>query len=106
MQGLGLQDKDEPYVEDDIPLPKMTLAREKILEEARRAIDSGKKNVSLVVIGHVDAGKSTLMGRLSYELGQMEEKKRIANERGSSKIGKASFSWAWEMDALGEERER
>ena len=58
------------------------------------------------MIGHVDAGKSTLMGRLLYELGRVEEKKRIANERGSSKIGKSSFSWAWELDGTLEERER
>ena len=56
--------------------------------------------------GHVDAGKSTLMGRLLYELGKMDEKKRIANERASSKIGKSSFSWAWEFDGTNEERER
>ena len=56
--------------------------------------------------GHVDAGKSTLMGRLLYELGRMDEKKRIANERASSKIGKSSFSWAWEFDGTTEERER
>ncbi|KZT72703.1 hypothetical protein DAEQUDRAFT_663881 [Daedalea quercina L-15889] len=46
------------------------------------------------------------MGRLLYELGRIDEKKRIANERGSSKIGKSSFSWAWELDASTEERER
>ena len=56
--------------------------------------------------GHVDAGKSTLMGRLLYELGRVDEKSRIANERGSSKIGKSSFSWAWELDGTTEERER
>ena len=56
--------------------------------------------------GHVDAGKSTLMGRLLYELGKMDEKKRIANERASGKIGKSSFSWAWQMDGTIEERER
>lgn len=56
--------------------------------------------------GHVDAGKSTLMGRLLYELGRVDEKKRIANERGSSKMGKSSFSWAWELDGTQEERER
>ena len=56
--------------------------------------------------GHVDAGKSTLMGRLLYELGKMDEKKRIANERASGKIGKSSFSWAWEFDGTSEERER
>ncbi len=59
-----------------------------------------------VIQGHVDAGKSTLMGRLLYELGRLDEKKRIANERASSKIGKSSFSWAWEFDGTTEERER
>jgi elongation factor 1 alpha-like protein len=56
--------------------------------------------------GHVDAGKSTLMGRLLYELGRVEEKKKVANERASEKLGKSSFSWAWELDGTQEERER
>ncbi|KAF5388321.1 hypothetical protein D9615_000112 [Tricholomella constricta] len=90
--------------------PKMSFAREKLLEEAKYALDAEgedkKKGVSLVVVGHVDAGKSTLMGRLLYELGRMEEKARIANERGSSKAGKSSFSWAWGLDGTSEERER
>ncbi|KAG5653090.1 hypothetical protein H0H81_002389 [Sphagnurus paluster] len=90
--------------------PKMNFAREKLLEEAKRVIEvegeDTKKSVSLVVVGHVDAGKSTLMGRLLYELGRMEEKARIANERGSSKAGKSSFSWAWGLDGTTEERER
>lgn len=34
----------------------------------------GKPRLHLVVLGHVDAGKSTLMGRLLYELGNIEEK--------------------------------
>lgn len=46
------------------------------------------------------------MGRLLYELGRVDEKKRTANERNSSKIGKSSFSWAWELDGTVEERER
>jgi elongation factor 1 alpha-like protein len=57
-------------------------------------------------LGHVDAGKSTLMGRLLYECGQVEEKRRREHERASEKAGKASFSWAWELDAGAEERER
>lgn len=56
--------------------------------------------------GHVDAGKSTLMGRLLYELGRLDEKTKRANERGSEKIGKGSFSWAWSLDGTTEERER
>jgi elongation factor 1 alpha-like protein len=54
----------------------------------------------------VDAGKSTLVGRLLYELGRIDEKKKVANERAAEKIGKGSFSWAWELDATPEERER
>ncbi|KAI0069143.1 EF Tu GTP binding domain-containing protein [Artomyces pyxidatus] len=46
------------------------------------------------------------MGRLLYELGRVDEKTRISNERASDKIGKGSFSWAWELDGTTEERER
>jgi elongation factor 1 alpha-like protein len=46
------------------------------------------------------------MGRLLYECGQVEEKRRREHERASEKVGKASFSWAWELDAGVEERER
>lgn len=105
---LNLAPKEEP-VRIDEPPPKMALEREKLLEEARKLIESSgkdKKSVSLVVIGHVDAGKSTLMGRLLYELGRLDEKTRINNERGSSKLGKSSFSWAWGLDGTTEERER
>lgn len=56
--------------------------------------------------GHVDAGKSTLMGRLLYELGVLSEKEKMANERGSEKMGKSSFQYAWALDGTVEERER
>ena len=46
------------------------------------------------------------MGRLLYELGRLDEKTRRANEKGSEKMGKASFSWAWALDGTLEERER
>lgn len=59
-----------------------------------------------MALGHVDAGKSTLIGRLLYDLGRLDEKARRANERGSSKAGKGSFSWAWGLDGTTEERER
>ncbi|KAF8165066.1 EF Tu GTP binding domain-containing protein [Crassisporium funariophilum] len=88
----------------------MSITKERLLEQARLALDAeegtGKKGISIVVIGHVDAGKSTLMGRLLYELGHLDEKTRKANERASGKIGKSSFSWAWGLDGTTEERER
>ncbi|KIJ19881.1 hypothetical protein PAXINDRAFT_160566 [Paxillus involutus ATCC 200175] len=46
------------------------------------------------------------MGRLLYELGRVDEKSRHVNERESSRAGKSSFSWAWELDGTAEERER
>ncbi|PSR73485.1 hypothetical protein PHLCEN_2v10777 [Hermanssonia centrifuga] len=108
ISALNLDTPEGTETPPDEPPPKITIAREKVLEEARKALEGtgDKKGVSLVVIGHVDAGKSTLMGRLLYELGRLDEKKRIANERASSKIGKSSFSWAWEFDGTTEERER
>ncbi|KLO07490.1 EF Tu GTP binding domain-containing protein, partial [Schizopora paradoxa] len=46
------------------------------------------------------------MGRLLYELGLVDERKRMQNERESNRIGKGSFTWAWEMDGTAEERAR
>lgn len=53
MSGLNLKDEDEGPVVDEEP-PKITIAREKLLEEARKALEAsenGKRAVSLVVIG-------------------------------------------------------
>ena len=126
--GLNLQSNGgSPVVEE--PPPKLSMAREKVLEEARKVIEAnnagGKKPVSIVVIGtssilltgeetiaeqrgvgHVDAGKSTLMGRLLYDLGRLDERTKRANEKGSATAGKSSFSWAWGLDGTLEERQR
>jgi elongation factor 1-alpha len=57
-----------------------------------------KPHINLVFIGHVDHGKSTLIGRLLLELGLISEKD-LPEEAGS-------FKFAWVMDKLKEERER
>jgi elongation factor 1-alpha len=66
----------------------------------------GKSHVSIVVAGHVDAGKSSLTGRLLYDLGginerEMEKLRKIAEEN-----GKPSFAFAYFMDNQKAERER
>lgn len=66
--------------------------------------DSEKENVHLIVIGHVDAGKSTLMGHLLYELGYVSKKLIQKYEHESEKIGKQSFVYAWVLDEIEEER--
>lgn len=68
---------------------------------------TGKKTVlSLVVLGHVDAGKSTTLGRLLYETGVVTEREVMKARKEAKEIGKASFAWAWMLDERPEERSR
>ena len=65
-----------------------------------------KPHMNLVTIGHVDHGKSTLVGRLLYDTGavrdeQMRKLKDLAKE-----LKKETFEFAFIMDRLKEERER
>ena len=60
----------------------------------------------LINIGHVDAGKSTLMGRLLLDLKFVEERTVDKYRRLAEKTGKQSFALAWVMDQRSEERDR
>ncbi|XP_033644738.1 HBS1-like protein isoform X2 [Asterias rubens] len=71
-----------------------------------RKRQEGKQLINLVVIGHVDAGKSTLMGHLLYLIGQVNQRQMHKYEQESKKQGKASFAYAWVLDETGEERQR
>ncbi|XP_051961097.1 HBS1-like protein [Xyrauchen texanus] len=66
----------------------------------------GKPLLNLVVIGHVDAGKSTLMGHVLYLLGNVNKRTMHKYEQEAKKAGKASFAYAWVLDETGEERDR
>ncbi|KAJ2817553.1 hypothetical protein FBU31_006185, partial [Coemansia sp. 'formosensis'] len=65
-----------------------------------------RETLNLVVVGHVDAGKSTLMGHVLYALGQVNERTMKKFERDAEKIGKGSFAFAWVLDETDEERSR
>eukprot|EP00584_Thalassiosira_punctigera_P007469 CAMPEP_0172543000 /NCGR_PEP_ID=MMETSP1067-20121228/13495_1 /TAXON_ID=265564 ORGANISM="Thalassiosira punctigera, Strain Tpunct2005C2" /NCGR_SAMPLE_ID=MMETSP1067 /ASSEMBLY_ACC=CAM_ASM_000444 /LENGTH=438 /DNA_ID=CAMNT_0013329327 /DNA_START=113 /DNA_END=1429 /DNA_ORIENTATION=- len=65
-----------------------------------------RTQVSLVVIGHVDAGKSTTTGHLIYQCGGIDKKTIDKYEREANEIGKSSFKYAWVLDNLKAERER
>ncbi|XP_043501802.1 HBS1-like protein isoform X1 [Polistes fuscatus] len=67
---------------------------------------NNKEQLHLVVVGHVDAGKSTLLGRLLCDLGQVSSRLIHKYQQESKKIGKQSFAYAWVLDETGEERER
>jgi len=65
-----------------------------------------KPHLNLVVMGHVDHGKSTTIGHLFYLTGTIDERKVKAFEEEAKKLGKESFKFAWVLDKLKEERER
>lgn len=82
------------------------LARELAAQQAKEGGGGGKAPLHLVVLGHVDAGKSTLMGRLLHDLGHVSQKEAHKNAKEAAQMGKASFSWAWVLDERPEERAR
>jgi hypothetical protein len=65
-----------------------------------------KPKLHVVVLGHVDAGKSTLMGRLVHDLGFVDPVKAAKNMREAEKAGRGSFGWAWVLDERPDERAR
>ncbi|MBU0762635.1 MAG: GTP-binding protein, partial [Candidatus Altiarchaeota archaeon] len=67
---------------------------------------AGKPHINLVFIGHVDHGKSTMVGRLLYDLGEVSEQQMQNLKKEAEAAGKGTFEFAWVMDNLKEERER
>jgi len=65
-----------------------------------------KEHINLVVIGHVDAGKSTTTGHLIYKCGGIDKRTIEKFEKEASEMGKGSFKYAWVLDKLKAERER
>ncbi|WP_433626866.1 translation elongation factor EF-1 subunit alpha [Halomicrococcus sp. NG-SE-24] len=65
-----------------------------------------KPHQNLAIIGHVDHGKSTLVGRLLYETGNVPEHVIEQHKEEAEEKGKGGFEFAYVMDNLAEERER
>jgi len=98
---MDLDDEKSPKSEPPSPKPvKGSGVKQKAPE------DNEKKRINVVIIGHVDAGKSTLMGHLLYKLGNISDKLIHKFKKESVEIGKSSFHFAWVMDEHEEERQR
>ena len=82
------------------------LASEADRESAEGTGGSSKEKLNMVVIGHVDAGKSTLMGHLLFLQGRVSKKLMHKYEKESKELGKSSFHFAWVLDETEEERAR
>lgn len=72
---------------------------------AKQVTSEGLPQLTMVVTGHVDAGKSTLIGHLLYKCGQVAQRTMHKYEKDSKNIGKASFALAWVTDDSKAERE-
>lgn len=77
-----------------------------ILTKLRSADSTLRTHLSLVILGHVDAGKSTLTGRLLLSLNHVSSRMLQKYQKESATIGKSSFALAWFTDEDESERER
>jgi len=70
-------------------------------------MSSSKPHLNMIVVGHVDHGKSTTTGHLLYLVGLVDERKmkELAAESAKTGVGE-SFKFAWVLDHLKDERER
>jgi elongation factor 1-alpha len=65
-----------------------------------------KEHINLVFIGHVDHGKSTSVGRLLFDSGNIDEQAMRKLKEKAQELGKSGFEFAFVMDGLKEEQER
>jgi elongation factor 1-alpha len=68
---------------------------------------SKKPHMNLVVVGHVDNGKSTIVGHLMVDMGVIDQRTIDAFAKESEATGKGdTFKYAWVLDSIKDERER
>jgi len=93
----------ETRIEKHKTIEKQT---EKTKLKKEKMSKSEKNHVSIVVCGHVDAGKSTTTGRLIFELGGIPEREMQKLHAEAEKMNKKTFAYAFLMDKQVEERIR
>jgi elongation factor 1 alpha-like protein len=92
----------QPVTLEEIPF--VAARDEKTMAAAAEAARTDP--ISLMVAGHIDAGKSTLLGHMLVQLGHVSERTITKFQQEASQIGKGSFAYAWVLDEDKEERER
>ncbi|MCK5039815.1 MAG: translation elongation factor EF-1 subunit alpha [Candidatus Aenigmarchaeota archaeon] len=65
-----------------------------------------KVHMNLITIGHVDQGKSTLIGRLLWDTKNIPEQEMKKIEERAKELKKDTFKFAFLLDTIKEERER
>ncbi|KIW93372.1 translation elongation factor Tu [Cladophialophora bantiana CBS 173.52] len=91
----------------DLSIQEAPKIKSKIIDVLAEYKKMKRKNAAnFVVIGHVDAGKSTLMGRLLFDLKAVDQRTLDKYRQEAERIGKGSFAFAWVLDQGSEERAR
>lgn len=104
---IAEKEKKEQSTEDKkIPTSTKPFKSIDLAKELANNPSFSKPSKSFVIIGHVDAGKSTLVGRILYDVGAVESKTMMKLVREAEKSNKGSFALAWIMDQTLEERSR
>ena len=97
----------KPNNAQNMPIPQLP---PNILASLRSNSTTGseaiRSHLSLVILGHVDAGKSTLTGRLLLSLNHVSQRLLQKYQKAATSIGKSSFALAWFTDEDDSERER
>lgn len=80
------------------------LAKSKNLDVLSEYSRSKKKHANFVVVGHVDAGKSTMMARMLLDMKVVDQRTIDKYQKEAATIGKSSFALAWVLDSSEDER--
>ncbi|KAG0069748.1 translation termination factor GTPase eRF3, partial [Podila epicladia] len=80
-------------VEDDEPVDQETLTE-----------FFGKEHMNVIFIGHVDAGKSTMGGRILEASGMIDKRTLEKYEKDAKEAGRDSWYLSWALDTNAEER--
>eukprot|EP00758_Cryptobia_borreli_P006458 Tbor_TRINITY_DN5156_c0_g1::TRINITY_DN5156_c0_g1_i1::g.25615::m.25615/K14416/HBS1; elongation factor 1 alpha-like protein len=103
-----------PVPKDEIPISNNNTKNEKgaavgsmkfELGDSVKTKD-GKETITMVITGHVDSGKSTILGHILYQLGHYTEAELRKNEKIAVSMNKQSFKFAFLLDQSEEERRR
>src|SRR5690349_6507425 len=83
----------------------MSKSKQKLATAPQPQVEAARQQMKIVIVGHVDHGKSTLVGRLLHDTHSLPDGKMEAIQASCKKRG-MPFEWSFLMDALQTERDQ
>ncbi|KAJ8140618.1 hypothetical protein OY671_006195 [Metschnikowia pulcherrima] len=98
--------KSGTTTKESTPAPQDVIKaqEDEVDEEVVKDMFGGKDHVSIIFMGHVDAGKSTMGGNLLYLTGAVDKRTVEKYEREAKDAGRQGWYLSWVMDTNKEER--